>query len=1241
MKANVRRGGGFGGLLRYALDRGNQCAIVGGNMSGRTPRQLSSEFGISRAIRRDVVRPVWHCTLSLPANETLTVEQWDEVAHAHMRNVGLDPARHQFVVVLHTDTDHQHVHIIASRIGLDASLWHGVNDAFTAQASTQDLEVEFAGYGLSVTKGRDVDQEIPGAGPRAGLKISQNEMEMWSARGRSSPKNDIAEAVAEAIALGDGTPESLRHLLAEAGIEARISVGRGRVTGISYGMTAEWDGGQEAVYYKGIHIGGLCDAKSIERRLGERRAEIDRAAAAAAVVDDIKLETSLRAAPPDRLDWLAAITADFRKHNDAAIRSPERPDRTASLGSEGRDTDRPAPPTDMGGRRVAGSGAEPAEPGDDAPARGRGHGEGDPHNEGRGPESAGAARYSGRPVEIGADRPAAGGDVDRELPNAETPRGTRAETRPDPAGYRDPGPDRGREQARDNGLGQESDPAIDVEVEISVTIAWGSATRRRADPERERSRLHRLAEVYQRALGAQLDWIEVHSGHLEIGLRDGTRLTDTGDRINATWRGGRLSDTAIGAMISMAEAKGWHSVRLLGDDEQFKRDAWLACMRAGIKVGDYEPPAEVRAIWDAERQAKAPPIPEAPPVVDHRAEMEPGAGHTETAGWYAWQRLAGIYRSRLDPEVATHIAYVRSNRPSGPVEVGLRDTARLVDAGPRLSATWREGTSPAAAAAVMVSMAQAKGWKGIRVRSESEEFHRLAWLACQRAGLAVDGYEPPADLVAQWKAEKGSRAADGPDPRDAGAEPQPGADRHEQVRPGSGDPAAQRTAGNPDGAPGADRTRRGGQSRTPAPDDSADRQGADRRDADPAYPDFHIPSRRGSAGGSEQGAPGGGGRPAPGDNVAAAGDGGPARGPSRIPGDEYRRGTQRSDDAAEDRPDREPRTDKRATRRVRGPVDGSTRERPAGASLAWREKMERAKAAKRQERELVAGTRVADSGDASEKRPGRPADHGRAPAAGSGRAPSRNRPGLHLGDGVATPRRGQPELGSGVGAPNGKGEGPSQGTARSPIGANTTEKTPGPRPGLPYQKQYIQRGRDWLYKEHGIPTRIAAQAEKEGFIHYLQDAVGFTGRSEGKVVSVLRHPMNGRAPLFAEHSDEAQAPTILGDPNHVVLCAGGLAGLSRLVEADRKGEPRPTIIVLRPNSPLVGLGRLAPDLVALLERAERVDTYGFPPDPAFHRLLSQMRRRDEDDEENLTSTSDHDLPDSDPASGYDPTKKSG
>ncbi len=57
MKANVKRGSGFRGILLYALDRGNHCAVVGGNMSGRPPKQLSREFGISRRLRTEVKRP--------------------------------------------------------------------------------------------------------------------------------------------------------------------------------------------------------------------------------------------------------------------------------------------------------------------------------------------------------------------------------------------------------------------------------------------------------------------------------------------------------------------------------------------------------------------------------------------------------------------------------------------------------------------------------------------------------------------------------------------------------------------------------------------------------------------------------------------------------------------------------------------------------------------------------------------------------------------------------------------------------------------------------------------------------------------------------------------------------------------------------------------------------------------------------------------------------------------------------
>lgn len=65
MKAKVERGSGFRGVLDYAFGKGD-AEIVSGNMSGRDPRTLAGEFGLSRAARPDVSKPVWHTSLSLP-----------------------------------------------------------------------------------------------------------------------------------------------------------------------------------------------------------------------------------------------------------------------------------------------------------------------------------------------------------------------------------------------------------------------------------------------------------------------------------------------------------------------------------------------------------------------------------------------------------------------------------------------------------------------------------------------------------------------------------------------------------------------------------------------------------------------------------------------------------------------------------------------------------------------------------------------------------------------------------------------------------------------------------------------------------------------------------------------------------------------------------------------------------------------------------------------------------------------
>ena len=129
MKAKVERGGGFRGALDYALGKGggNACEIIGGTMTGQTARDLSTEFGLSRAARPGVAKPVWHTSLSLPPGDHLDSDKWAEVADDFMQGMGL--AAHQYVVIRHHDTDLDHIHIVASRIALDGDLYHGAFDA--------------------------------------------------------------------------------------------------------------------------------------------------------------------------------------------------------------------------------------------------------------------------------------------------------------------------------------------------------------------------------------------------------------------------------------------------------------------------------------------------------------------------------------------------------------------------------------------------------------------------------------------------------------------------------------------------------------------------------------------------------------------------------------------------------------------------------------------------------------------------------------------------------------------------------------------------------------------------------------------------------------------------------------------------------------------------------------------------------------------------------------------------------
>jgi len=143
--------------LKYVLGK-DDAAIVDTNMMGTTPHSFNEQFLSTKYINKAVKRQCAHLIISIAHrpdyHEHLSDSQYSYVAREYlkdMRYLPLDEAAHatsQFVAVRHSDRNHEHLHIIASRIRLDGSLVNDSYDYFNSQVSTRRIAAQL---GLEVT----------------------------------------------------------------------------------------------------------------------------------------------------------------------------------------------------------------------------------------------------------------------------------------------------------------------------------------------------------------------------------------------------------------------------------------------------------------------------------------------------------------------------------------------------------------------------------------------------------------------------------------------------------------------------------------------------------------------------------------------------------------------------------------------------------------------------------------------------------------------------------------------------------------------------------------------------------------------------------------------------------------------------------------------------------------------------------------------------------------------------------
>jgi hypothetical protein len=237
MKPKITRGSGFRGALNYVFDIGPKATglkkpeKVGGNMSGTTVDELVQEFAVTKKLRPDCIKPVWHCSLALPAGERLSAKRWNEITTDFMIEMGLDPANFLFDVERHNDSPYDHVHIVASRIGLDGKLWHGGKDVFTAIEAAQQLEKR---HGLTLTPGLDMNEK------KERKPVTHHELNM-AIRTEARPPRMVCQDAIDDVLHGKGVisaPEFIVRLEA-LGVRAVPNIA---ATGTMNGYSFECEG---------------------------------------------------------------------------------------------------------------------------------------------------------------------------------------------------------------------------------------------------------------------------------------------------------------------------------------------------------------------------------------------------------------------------------------------------------------------------------------------------------------------------------------------------------------------------------------------------------------------------------------------------------------------------------------------------------------------------------------------------------------------------------------------------------------------------------------------------------------------------------------------------------------------------------------------------------------------------------------------------------------------------------------
>jgi hypothetical protein len=244
------KGTGFRGCLNYVLGK-KDATLIGGTMCGQTPEELAAEEAIARQLRPNLKVAVFHATLSVDSTEKLedseeNDQRWLAISANYMKAMEFD--NNQSSVVKHSDTEHDHIHIVASRICLDGGVVDDSWDYYKSQETIRQIEPN---YNLeTVAPSWEIDKRAQTTGEHRQLK----------SQGNKSVRVQLQDLIDEVTQDNPSRPEFVERLQQQA-VEVQVTLtGIGFSKGISYNL--------DGVALSGTQLGKAYTFSGLQKHRG-------------------------------------------------------------------------------------------------------------------------------------------------------------------------------------------------------------------------------------------------------------------------------------------------------------------------------------------------------------------------------------------------------------------------------------------------------------------------------------------------------------------------------------------------------------------------------------------------------------------------------------------------------------------------------------------------------------------------------------------------------------------------------------------------------------------------------------------------------------------------------------------------------------------------------------------------------------------------------------------------------------